>query len=89
MLTRSPCSPPISIHVVTLQEEWDSGRSLIYDCHDDFQGPRLLLIPSHLALSPVVDIVELSLGRVMPRPATGHSVIDEKRARKSAGSSGL
>lgn len=65
MLPPSRRSPPISIHAVTLQEERDSGRALFYDCRDDFQRPRLLLIPSHLALSPVVDIVEPLPGRVM------------------------
>lgn len=46
--------PTIGIHAVTLQEEWERRRSLIYDCRDDFQKPRLPLIPSHLALPPVV-----------------------------------
>lgn len=89
MLPPSRRSPPISIHAVTLQEERDSGRALFYDCRDDFQRPRLLLIPSHLALSPVVDIVEPLPGRVMSWPATGHFVIDKKWARKSTGSRDL
>lgn len=77
--------PAIGIHAVTLQEEWERRRSLIYDCRDDFQKPRLPLIPSHLALRNPPP----SLWRVMPRSATGHFVIDEKWARKNAGSRGL
>lgn len=53
-------SQPIGILAVTLQEERASRHSLIYDQLDDFQEPRLPLIPSHLALFPVVDVVEPS-----------------------------
>lgn len=29
---------PISIHALSLQEEGDSGLSVIYDCRDDFRA---------------------------------------------------
>lgn len=59
-------SQPIGINAVTLHQEWASPHSLIYDRRDDFQKPRLPLIPSHLALFPVVDVVEPSGEELCP-----------------------